>query len=57
VRETDALLQTILYQLEKSENIIQARRAVRVMCNKENLDAVAAQLAEEAEEDRKQKEG
>jgi len=53
MRETDALLQTILYQLEKADNIVQARRAIRVMCNKENLDAVAAQLAEEAEADRK----
>ena len=40
MRETDAILQSILYQIEIAESLEDAKEAVKAMCNKENLDAV-----------------
>jgi hypothetical protein len=52
MRETDAILQAILYHHEKAKSVRECINAVKVMCNKENLDAVKARLAEEAEEEK-----
>jgi len=52
MRETDAILQVILYQAEKAQSVKEIRNVIRAMCSKENLDAVKAQLAEEAEDDK-----
>ena len=59
MRETDAILQSILYQLETTEDIEKARMAVRAMCTKENIDAVTALIAGEVGKgsDKQQKEG
>jgi hypothetical protein len=46
-RETDAILQSLLYQLEHAKTLEDARNAVRAMCTKENIDAVKALLADE----------
>jgi hypothetical protein len=49
VRETDAILQAILYQVKKAKTVDECINAVEVMCNKENLDAVEAKLSSEKE--------
>ena len=52
-RETDAILQGILYQQRKIKlnagTIDECIRTVEAMCTKENLDAVEALLAKEKE--------
>ena len=52
VRETDAILQSILYQVKKAKTVVECVNAVEVMCNKENLDAVEAKLASEKEQEK-----
>ncbi|MCL2018286.1 MAG: hypothetical protein FWG70_00885 [Oscillospiraceae bacterium] len=53
-RETDAILQSILYHHRKAKinsgTIDDCIRAVEAMCTKENLDAIEALLAKEREE-------
>ena len=45
-RETDAILQSLLFQLELADSLEDARDAVRAMCTKENIDAVKVLLAD-----------
>jgi len=52
MRETDAILQSILYQLKKEKefgkgSLSKGILSVEAMCSKENLDAVEALLAKE----------
>ncbi|MCL2071775.1 MAG: hypothetical protein FWH07_06030 [Oscillospiraceae bacterium] len=56
-RETDAILQSILFQHRKSKefengSIDDCIVAVEAMCTKENLDAVEALIAREKEKRR-----
>ncbi|GHU51262.1 hypothetical protein AGMMS49975_04120 [Clostridia bacterium] len=44
--ETTALLRTLLYQIQMSKTVEEAARAVRVMCSKEDIAAVAQEVAE-----------
>ncbi|MCL2070654.1 MAG: hypothetical protein FWH07_00255 [Oscillospiraceae bacterium] len=52
-RETDAILQSILYQQNKIKKnagtIDECIEAVEAMCTKENLDAVKALMAKDNE--------
>lgn len=51
MRETDALLQAILYQAEKAKSVKEIKRFIKSMCTKENLDAVAVLLQEEKDDE------
>ncbi|MCL2082912.1 MAG: hypothetical protein FWH04_06730 [Oscillospiraceae bacterium] len=46
MRETDAILQSILFSAETSKDLEECIEKIKVMCTKENLDAVNALLAE-----------
>jgi hypothetical protein len=54
MRETDAILQAILYQVEVSETKDDIKTFVKSMCNKQNLDAVAVLLQERSEKKMKE---
>jgi len=44
--ETTVLLRSILYSIETAENIDDIKRAVRVMCTKDDIAAVEQEVLE-----------
>jgi len=50
MRETDAILQSILYHHKNAKNVQDCIDAVEIMCNKENIDAVEAKIAAKKKE-------
>lgn len=55
MRETDAILQAILFQTRISKSIDEVKEFVMSMCSKENLDAVEVLI--QAKHDREKKQG
>jgi len=51
--ETVAILRSILYNLEIAEDLNEARRAVRVMCSKDDIAAVEQEVLEHKKEKNK----
>jgi hypothetical protein len=49
--ETTVLLRTILYQLMDADSLEDAIHAVKVMCSKDDIAAVQAQLEEKRKKD------
>ena len=48
--ETKVILKAILYNVEKSKTLSEAKRAVRVLCDKETISDVQRELEEEMRE-------
>ncbi|MCL2109465.1 MAG: hypothetical protein FWH20_09010 [Oscillospiraceae bacterium] len=49
MRETDAILQSLLLNHRKAKTVKECITAVEAMCTKENLDAIEAILAKDKE--------
>jgi len=47
--ETEALLRSILYQVEKAESLEEVRSAIRVMCTRDMINAVERELLKRKE--------
>jgi len=45
-QETTVLLRSILYSIETAESIDEIKRAVRVMCTKDDIAAVEQEVSE-----------
>ena len=52
-KETEALLRSILYQVEKASSVTEIRHAIRAMCSKDDISSVMHELAEEKKEKEK----